>query len=139
MPVTSAGIAAVALVLAGTLYHFKVARMAILPLFLIAGAGITGMLGTLLGSIASALQTAVGTATAWAFGMAVPIILLIVMTVSLVVHARKGDGGKLAIGTALVFFPLCAIVGGPFGFIAGAATDLLASVGPAIADVFNSL
>lgn len=136
---SSAGIGALAFIIALVLRHYGKGRKAVLPLFLIAGLGLTGVLGSVLERGGPALSAAFGAVTAWGLGVGIPIALAIVMGISVWHHAQSGSTGKLACVTAVLFFPVCAAVGGIGAWLATSASQLLGQVGPTASQFLNGL
>lgn len=114
---SAAVLAFLALITAITLYKKKLGKKAIPWLFLIAGIGLTGMLGGMLTSVVGLLTDAVATFTNWAAGRPITLALTLVFAIILIADMKPkgGSGGSMVTyGVALLFPAVLAATGFAF-------------------------
>lgn len=137
---STAAIAVIALVVALVLRRSGKAPKVVPWLMVVAGLGVTGLLGGLLADFGGFLVSLVGSTTAAVFGVAVPVLLAVVLVVSLVIGMHpKGSPSKSTPWLAFLAPVVFAASGGVFARLAAAGNSALASAAQLVTNLLSGL
>lgn len=130
MSFSIAAVAAISLALAILFQMRGKFPKAQIPLMLVAGLGLTGLLGQLLSRSASMLQNMAGVATSKVFGVGVPVLLVLIVALIVFFDLKDGSPSKGSLVLAILLPSLCVLAGGVFGMVAGMGRDGVGAMGP---------
>ncbi|GAA5038606.1 hypothetical protein [Actinopolymorpha pittospori] len=115
-------------------------------LMLLAGTGLSGILGAIIGWLTTTLGTVGGTATQIIFGVGLPAVIgfAVAWILAIDLHPKKGRPSRVTPWLALIAFPLLiATFGGVMATLPDRVNDAVVSAGSAlsaaIGDLINNL
>ncbi|MFD2081565.1 hypothetical protein SAMN05421678_106265 [Actinopolymorpha cephalotaxi] len=111
-------------------------------LMLLAGTGMSGILGAVIGWLTGTLGKVGGTATQIVFGVGVPAVIgfAVAWILAIDLHPKKGKPSRVTPWLALLAFPLLVVTfGGVMGSLPDRVNEAVASAGSALSQAIGDL